>query len=198
MSKAKAKAKKAGMKRTTGPSKAELEQIATLARGATLAGDRALVKLCGQALAGQAKARRECLRLCAAGRAIVRGATQTRMRPSESLREWDERHADRVHEAELRTPEGEERRRVDNEARRNAMGPREPIEYVRDPDTNDGLVSAESVPIAVARAEENRLQAAGLDASWAPDADDGTRAWVYKKPRRGMRPGPRSLLGKPS
>lgn len=43
----------------------------------------------------------------------------------------------------------------------------------------DGFVSVESLRPSEARSLEAELIAAGFEASWTPDADDKSQAWVY-------------------
>jgi hypothetical protein len=50
--------------------KVDDSQIAAMAREAAVAGDGAMVKICGRALAGNAKARTECARVIFAARAM--------------------------------------------------------------------------------------------------------------------------------
>jgi hypothetical protein len=48
------------------------------------------------------------------------------------------------------------------------------VEYARDGS------SVHAHPIEVARTEVSRLQRSGVEASWAPDHDDRSLAWIYR------------------
>lgn len=48
------------------------------------------------------------------------------------------------------------------------------------PDTDEpGYVAANAVSVALARSVVDELEAAGVVASWSPDCDDATMAWLY-------------------
>lgn len=60
-------------------------------------------------------------------------------------------------------------------------GGNENVHYtlVDDPDTDGGQRSSRAIPREQARREEQRLTAEGHEASWAPDGDDPSMAWLY-------------------
>lgn len=48
-----------------------------------------------------------------------------------------------------------------------------------DPDTHHGLVALSTVPTTVATAVCHDLSQSGVEASWAPDEQDASQAWLY-------------------
>jgi hypothetical protein len=48
-----------------------------------------------------------------------------------------------------------------------------------DPDTHHGLVALSTVPTTVARAVCHDLSLSGVKASWAPDEQDASEAWLH-------------------
>jgi len=52
------------------------------------------------------------------------------------------------------------------------------VALISDPD-GPGLVSRDALPVADARRLERELRDAGHEASWAPDGNDRSTAWLY-------------------
>jgi len=53
------------------------------------------------------------------------------------------------------------------------------MDWGGDPDTHHGLVALSTVPTTVARAVCHDLSLSGVEASWAPDEQDASKAWLY-------------------